>query len=204
MRRQGGRWARTAGVVLVLALAIAACGTTTGDVGSEPPLTAEPSSGASEPGVDPGLPDPEVQSPGTVTVELDGSAEPLAVAPIACSWADGVVEAFIALGPVDIAGEAVYVDLAPSAPDPADAFSLYRDEDAAYHAGPASGTIEVLEREAGDASGSIRFTDLAPDAATLPPDVEPAAPGASLRPLGGDPAFARLSGTASWSCDPEP
>ena len=203
MRRRDRGWAIAMLAAFGSAISIAACGPT-GGVGNEPPATAGRSSDAGASTVDPGLPDPDTQSSGSVTVTLQGASEPLAVAALACSWADGMVDAFIALGPVHIAGEAVYIDLAPSAPDPADAFSIYRDEDAAYHGSSSSGTVEVVERSEGDASGTIRFTDLGPDAATLPPDVDPPGPGASLRPLGDDPAYGRLTGTASWSCDPGP
>jgi hypothetical protein len=75
---------------------------------------------------------------------------------------------------------------------------------AGYRAGPTTGTVEILDLAADHSTGKIGFVDLAPDAETAAPGPMPSPLEEWIRPLGGDPSLATLTGSASWRCEPPP
>ena len=84
-------------------------------------------------------------------------------------------------------------------------FAIYRGEFASYVPGdPQTGTAELVDTAADWASGTIRFDGLAPDPETAPPGPLPSPLADWVRPLGGDPAMASLTGTVTWLCEPAP
>jgi hypothetical protein len=84
-------------------------------------------------------------------------------------------------------------------------FVIDRGEDvASYVPGPETGTVELVETSGDWASGTIRFDGLAPDPESAPPGPLPSPLSDWIRPLGGDPAMASLTGKVTWLCEPAP
>ena len=153
----------------------------------------------------PSLRYPDVQSLGELTIAFESPVAVPITAPISCEWVstDQVGWLTILEAP-RIAGEAVSIELALG--QDASPLSFYRDDAAAYAAWPsgATGTVMLVERSTRADSGTIRFEDLRPEAESAPPGPLPSPLEAWLRPLGDDPAYARISGTVHWACAPAP
>jgi hypothetical protein len=84
--------------------------------------------------------------------------------------------------------------------------SIYvgRDGHASYRPGPTTGSVELTEHAADWSSGTMAFTDLAPDPETAEPGPLPTPSDGWTKPIGGEPATAKLSGTVSWDCGSPP
>jgi len=174
---------------------------------------------------------PDLQSHGTATISFSSPATPPVTYQLACFWTpewyddydvdSGVekhefqgatlagvraLEPFAAL----LAGEPadVWLGVGPELGDvpsewhPGHLLIIHRHGAASYVAGPTTGTVELVEASADRTSGTIRFERLAPDPETTPPGEAVLADW--IKPLGGDPVMASLSGTLSWQCDPAP
>ena len=190
---------------------------------SSPPPSPTPSPTADP---RPPLQFPDFQSHGTATLSFASPAIAPVTYQLSCFWVpewyddydvDSGVETHEFLGatflgvrasepfsvslagePVDVWLDAVQAD--PGYPD--HLLVIHRHGAASYVAGPTTGTVELIEASADRTSGTLRFEGLAPDPETAPPGAVVLADW--IKPLGGDPAMASLSGTLSWRCEPAP
>jgi hypothetical protein len=145
-----------------------------------------------------------VQSYGTVTVTFASPAiEPLKV-DLTCEWSTPTeVSAFYLTDPVPLQGEDVSFALFPQAAD-SGLFRIGRDGAAGYDATPVRGDVRLVSSSPDLANGSIQFDDIAPDPETADPGPLPSPLADWIRPIGGDPQMASLTGAVDWACEPAP
>jgi hypothetical protein len=79
-----------------------------------------------------------------------------------------------------------------------------RDGHASYRPGPTTGSVELTEHAANWSSGTMTFADLAPDPETADPGPLPTPADGWTKPIGGESATAKLTGTVSWDCGSPP
>ena len=170
-----------------------------------PPPTAEPV---------PALGD--FQSHGAVTISFSSPPVPAVTVRVICVWAPGPAvadwdptdEFSVQLSSV-LAGELVGLEFNPKATSSRGSGSHYfswgspmfviarGDDVASYVPGQETGTVELVEASGDWASGTIRFDGPAPDPESAPPGPLPSPLSDWIRPLGGDPAMASLSGAVT-------
>jgi hypothetical protein len=178
--------------------------------GSSPTASASPSpapSSSPRPSASarPALRYPDVESYGTITVSFTKPSVPVLAIGIECEWTNPTeVGWYYPPNHVSLAGEHVFLDLNPKTDDLDSAFSIGRDDAASYRAGHDTGVITLAEHAADWSTGSIAFTDLAPDAESAPTGPLPSPLADWIRPLGGDPTNAKLTGSVAWTCEAAP
>jgi hypothetical protein len=172
---------------------------------------------------------PDLQSHGTATISFSSRATPPVTYQLACFWTpewyddydvDSGVEKHEFQGATLAGVRALEPFAVLLAGEPADVWLgigegfeyepsewgpllvIHRHGAASYVAGPTTGTVELIEASADRTSGTLRFEGLAPDPETTPPGAAVLADW--VKPLGGDPAMASLTGTLSWQCEPAP
>jgi hypothetical protein len=144
------------------------------------------------------------RSMGTARFEFVSAVVPDFSLPIGCTWpTTAAVESISPIGLPQLFGETVSIELTLG--NNANA-SIYigRDGHASYRPGPTTGTVELIDHAADWSTGTMQFVDLAPDPETAEPGPLPTPSDGWTRPIGGEPATAKLTGTASWTCDPAP
>jgi hypothetical protein len=150
----------------------------------------------------PALQYPDLESYGAARISFNSQDQPASVGSISCLWRLRISEVsnepeIVAVrGPSFVlAGERVDIWLGWHSP-----FAIHRHGAASYVAGPGSGFVEGV---GGDGSSSRkRFDGLTPSSETAPPLTTSLTEW--VRPLGGDPAWATLTGTVEWACEPPP
>lgn len=157
------------------------------------------------PSTRPALLYPESQSYGVVTVSFVSPALDTLAFEIACEWSSPTEVGYWTFPDrVEIGGEAVSFELNPKTTAVESLVYIGRIGAAAYQVGKDTGWVG-LGRHADDwSSGEVTFKELAPNAETAPPGPMPSPLEDWIRPLGGDPDNASLSGVATWACEPAP
>lgn len=187
-----------------------------------PTLTPD-AAGASNAGLSPGpspspttdarpsLGYPDSESHGTMTISFEVPARPSLTADLVCTWEAGPLVSGLSAqsgggGSISemLAGEEVFFNLDPLPRWEGDPLFVIYHSGAEYRPGPATGTEAVVKSATDWASGSIRFENLSPDPESADEGPLPSPLSDWIRPIGGDPAMASLTGTVSWSCDPAP
>jgi hypothetical protein len=169
------------------------------------PSATLPSNPSPSPSTRPPLRYPESQSYGVVTVSFVSPALDTLAFDIACEWSSPTeVGYWMFPGRVDIAGEAVAFELSPKSTVVESLLYIGRIGAAAYQAGDDTGWVGLTEHADDWSSGQVTFKELAPNAETAPTGPMPSPLEDWIRPLGGDPDNALLSGMATWACEPAP
>ena len=166
--------------------------------------TAPPSSMAPSPTADarPPLSYPDVQSLGLLTVTFSEPALPPIYLHFACAWVSPVDVGYLSISPsASLGGEQVSFEVQPRSSGYQ--FSIGREGAASYRPRPGIGYVALGEVGAGWANGSLSFNGLAPDPYAGPGPLTTSIE-EWVRPIGGDPTLARLSGTVTWACEPAP
>jgi hypothetical protein len=153
----------------------------------------------------PALQYPDNESYGTITLSFTKPARPVLSIGIECEWTNPTEVGWYHLpNDLALAGEHVYLDVNPQAVDMASVFRIGRDGSASYDADRGNAAIAVADHAADWSTGAITFTDLVPDPESAPPGPLPSPLTDWIRPLGGDPAYATLSGSLAWTCEAAP
>ncbi len=149
----------------------------------------------------PALQYPDLESYGAARVTLTSPDQPAITGAMSCLWEPGgefsepsvvVLQNFSIM----LAGERVEIWLESYE------FTIHRHGAASYVAGPGTGSVENVDIAEDGSSGTTRFDGLAPNPETAgSPSIKLAD---WIRPLGGNPAMARLTGTVEWACEQPP
>jgi hypothetical protein len=123
---------------------------------------------------------------------------------VTCQWySSALLGDVYTIGTQQLFGEDVSFDIA-FGDQVKPTIYIGRDRHASYRPGPTTGSVELTEHAADWSSGTMTFADLAPDPETADPGPLPTPADGWTKPIGGEPAMAKLTGTVSWTCGPPP
>ena len=158
--------------------------------------------------VRPALQYPDLESYGAARISLTSPNQPPVTAALSCLWRPAEYDGPPYVGAlrqpsVELAGERIDIWFGfEFSFSPSPEFAFHRHSAASYAPGGEFGSVDRRDMAWDRSSGRKRFDGLTPSPETAPPLTTSLAEW--VRPLGGDPAWATLTGTAEWACEPPP